>query len=120
MVERVQPMIHVPDVAATVEWYRSVGFAVVATNEDECEIDWAMLSFGETGVMFNGGGRTSTEKRREVDLYVTTERLDEIYADLKGRVEMVGDLYEAFHGMREFIIRDPNGFWVTFGQPIVR
>jgi len=23
-----------------------------------------------------------------------------------------------FYGMREFIIRDINGFWVTFGQPV--
>jgi hypothetical protein len=30
----------------------------------------------------------------------------------------VEDLYDAFHGMREFIIRDINGFWVTFGQPM--
>ncbi len=26
--------------------------------------------------------------------------------------------YDAFYGMREFIIRDCNGFWITFGQPI--
>lgn len=24
----------------------------------------------------------------------------------------------AFYGMREFIIRDPNGVWITFGQAI--
>ena len=23
-----------------------------------------------------------------------------------------------FYGMREIIIRDLNGFWITFGQPI--
>jgi len=24
---------------------------------------------------------------------------------------------QEFYGMREFIIRDCNGFWITFGQP---
>ena len=31
---------------------------------------------------------------------------------------MVQELYDAFYGMREFIIRDCNGFWITFGQAI--
>ena len=30
---------------------------------------------------------------------------------------MVEDLHDTFYGMREFIIRDLNGFWITFGQP---
>ncbi len=32
--------------------------------------------------------------------------------------KVVEGLYDAFYGMREFIIRDINGFWITFGQPI--
>lgn len=31
MTKRVVPMMHVPDVAATVDWYRDIGFTVVAT-----------------------------------------------------------------------------------------
>jgi len=53
-------MIHVPDVAATVEWYRSVGFELISTNDDDGKPDWALLSFGEGQVMFNAGGAAST------------------------------------------------------------
>src|SRR6266480_3593658 len=64
------------------------------------------------------GGKASTEHRREVDLYITTENVDEVYRRFKDRVQIVKDPHDTFYGMREFIIRDFNGFWITFGQPI--
>jgi catechol 2,3-dioxygenase-like lactoylglutathione lyase family enzyme len=80
MERSVAPMIHVPDVAATVAWYQSLDFTVVDRSEDDGELNWAMLAYGNAAVMFNAGGQPS-------------------------------------YGMREFIVRDPNGFRVTFGEP---
>jgi len=37
---------------------------------------------------------------------------------LKDRVEVVEGPHDTFYGMREFIIRDINRLWITFGQPI--
>jgi hypothetical protein len=34
MTEKVVPMIHVPSVRATVDWYREIGFTVTATYDD--------------------------------------------------------------------------------------
>lgn len=111
-------MIHVPDVRATVDWYTSIGFTLVRQNEEDGELNWAKLTFGNSEVMFNSGGKPSTEHRREVDLYITTDNVNDLYRRLKDRVQVVVDLYDAFYGMREFAIRDCNGFWITFGQPI--
>jgi len=47
-----------------------------------------------------------------------TDSVDDLYRRRKDRVQVVIDVYDAFYGMREFIIRDFNGFWITFGQPI--
>jgi len=110
-------MIHVPDVRQTVEWYKSLGFDVVGTNGEDGELDWAMLSFGDGFIMFSEGGRPSDQDRREVDLYVQTENLDELFERLKDRVEIHEGLHDTFYGMREFIIRDLNRFWITFGEP---
>ena len=41
---------------------------------------------------------------------------EEVSRRLQGQVEVVKDLHETFYGMREFIVRDLNGFWITFGQ----
>ena len=48
MSQTVVPMIHVPDVSATVNWYTSVGFKVVRRNEEDGETNWAKLSFWVT------------------------------------------------------------------------
>lgn len=120
MAEKVVPMIHVPDVSATVDWYKDIGFTVIDTyGNDSGGLSFAILSFGSSQVMFNQGGRPSTHDRREVDLYVYTDNVDEFYERIKDRVEIVDGLHDTFYGMREFIIRDLNRFWITFGQPTV-
>lgn len=118
MSKRVVPMIHVPDVGATVDWYQDIGFKVVAKygGDTAGELSFGIVSFGSGEVMFNEGGETSTKRRREVDLYVYVDDVDDLYERLKERVEIVEGPHNTFYGMREVIIRDLNRFWITFGQ----
>ena len=118
MNEHVTPMIHVPDVRATVDWYQSIGFQVVDTYDNGTPegLSFAIMAFGNTNVMFNQGGESSTKRRREVDLYAYINDVDALYAQLKDRVEVIEAPNDRFYGMREFIIRDLNRFWITFGQ----
>jgi uncharacterized glyoxalase superfamily protein PhnB len=120
MAEKVVPMIHVPNVRATVDWYQDIGFTVIDTYSDDGEgLSFAMVSFGSSEVMFSEGGQSSSSERREVDLYVYSDNVDDLYERLKDRVEVVEGLHDTFYGMREFIIRDLNRFWITYGQPSV-
>jgi hypothetical protein len=117
MVDRLVPMIHVPDVRATVDWYRSIGFTVVETYGDGGGgLSFAILAFGSSQVMFNQDGQPSARARREVDLYLYTDGIDDVYRRLQDRVEVVEPPHDTHYGMREFIIRDLNRFWITFGQ----
>jgi uncharacterized glyoxalase superfamily protein PhnB len=110
-------MIHVLDVRATVDWYVDIGFKIVDTYDDGGDgLSFAILELGNSEVMFNQGGQSSMQKRREVDLYIYTETIDELFDRLKDRVEVVEPPHDQFYGMREFIIRDINGFWITFAQ----
>lgn len=118
MPQIVVPMIHVPDVSTTAEWYTSIGFKLLRQNVEDGEINWAKLSFENSEVMFNAGGKPSQEYRREVDLYILVDDVEDLYRRIRDRVEVVEAPYDAFYGMREFIIRDCNRFWVSFGQPI--
>jgi uncharacterized glyoxalase superfamily protein PhnB len=47
---------------------------------------------------------------------VDADQVDPLFASLRDQVEIVAELDDTDYGMREFIIRDPNGFWITFGQ----
>jgi uncharacterized glyoxalase superfamily protein PhnB len=117
MAEKVVPMIHVADVSATVDWYQSIGFTVTDTYDDGGDgLSFAILSYGNSELMFNSGGQPSTRHRREVDLYIYSDNIDDLYRRLKDRVEVVKAPHETFYGMREFIIRDLNRFWLTFAQ----
>ena len=119
MQKKVVPMFHVPDVRQTVDWYRAIGFEVTVTDADHCDgLSFAMLSFGAGEVMFSSGGRLSSHHRREVDLYAYTEDVDNLYDQIKERVEIVEGPHNMFYGMREIIVRDLNGFWITFGQEV--
>jgi len=117
MRRRVVPMLNVPDVGATADWYESIGFGVRDRASDGSEIDWAALTFDESEVMLNTGGQKSQAWRRDADLYVTVEDVGALFDRIGARVEIVEPLHDTFYGMREFIIRDCNGFWITFGQP---
>jgi hypothetical protein len=101
--QKVVPMFHVPDVRKTIDWYVDIGFDVTVTYGD-----------GGEGL----GGRLSTKSRREVDLYVYADDVEALYERIKDRVEVVEGPHNMFYGMREVIIRDLNGFWITFGQSI--
>ncbi len=116
MPENITPMIHVPDVRATVDWYKDIGFTVTQTYDDGgVGLSFAILSPGGGEVMFNQGGQPSTDRRREVDLYVTADNVDDFYRRIEDRVDVLEGLHDTFYGMREFIIRDLNRFWLTFG-----
>jgi uncharacterized glyoxalase superfamily protein PhnB len=117
--DKVVPMIHVPDVRATVDWYRSIGFNVIETYDDGGDgLSFAILSFGSSEIMFNSGGAASNSRRREVDLYATVVNVDDLFERIKDRVVVVEGVNDRFYGMREFIIRDINRFWITFGQQL--
>ena len=119
MQKKVVPMFHVPEVRRTVDWYRDLGFTVTVTYDDAAGgLSFAMMSFGTGEVMFSSGGRLSASHRREVDLYVYTEDVDGLYDRIKDRVEIVEGPHNMFYGMREVIVRDLNGFWITFGQQV--
>lgn len=120
MSKNVVPMIHVPDVRATVEWYESIGFQTVNTygNGTPNGLSFAIMSFGDSHVMFNQGGETSDKRRREVDLYISNVEVDELYDQLKDRVDIVEAPHDTFYGMREVILRDLNRFWITFGRQL--
>lgn len=114
-------MFHVLDVRATVAWYETIGFTVKATYADETgdNFSFAIVSFGETEVMFSTDGEPSEKWRREVDLYVYTDNVDELYSKLKDSVDVVEEPHDKFYGMRELIVRDLNRFWITFAQESV-
>lgn len=117
---RATPMFHVPDVEATARWYEAIGFKIRDLASDCGQVTWGALSYGDSEIMLSTGGRPSDADRREVDLYIMVDDADAVFSRVNGKGELVEPLHDTFYGMREFIIRDCNRFWITFGQPLKR
>jgi uncharacterized glyoxalase superfamily protein PhnB len=119
MEKKVVPMFHVTDVRRTVDWYKDIGFEVKETYGDSGDgLSFAIAVFGAGEVMFSSGGHVPSKHRREVDLYAYIDEVDALYDRIKDRIEIIEGPHNMFYGMREVIVRDLNGFWITFGQQI--
>ncbi|HEY0784165.1 MAG TPA: ankyrin repeat domain-containing protein [Thermoanaerobaculia bacterium] len=131
-IKKLIPMLQVPDVARTLDWYVSIGFTEAARYEDEGSVGFGMVTFGKAELMLVPGGK---EGGHDVSLWFYTDRVDDLYHLLKDRqiaaaqaildgkpgdhpgVQFVEDLNEPFYSGREFGIRDLNGYAVYFLQP---
>jgi hypothetical protein len=120
-------------VAATLEWYTSIGFTEIARFGDDGDVNFGMVSFGGAEVMFVPGGKA--QPPQDVSLWFYTDQIDRLYqimkakqieaanADMAGqapaqpRIVFEEDLYDPFYGGRQFSISDLNGFDVQFLQP---
>jgi len=112
-------MLNVPDVRSTAAWYETIGFVVQRTHEEpDGQMTWASLTYASTEIMLNTGGQPSDAWRRDVDLYVNTRGGDRLYAMPRDRGGTQEAPHDTEYGQREFIIRDLNGFWITFGEPM--
>ena len=69
------PMISVPDVARTLDWYASIGFKELGRYEEDGRVNWGMLSFGKAELMLNMRGKSGPH---DVSLWFYTDRIDKL------------------------------------------
>src|SRR4051794_19243697 len=79
-IKKCVPMISVPDVAATLAWYTSIGFQELNRFEDDGVVNFGMLSFGKAELMLRLGEKPST---LIASLWLYTDRVDDLYRLLK-------------------------------------
>ena len=53
-------------------------------------------------------------------LYFEVDDLERLAARLKTQCEVVRDLHDTFYGMKEFYVKDLNGYVLGFAQPAAR
>jgi catechol 2,3-dioxygenase-like lactoylglutathione lyase family enzyme len=116
------PMLSVTDLERTIAFYRDeLGFAVVNSLGSPDPV-WCMLRRDSVSLMFNQPPECSeaTSPRRAKDFqifYFYPEDVRALHAGWKVRGLPVSDLRVTDYGMREFELRDPDGYWLWFGEP---
>jgi uncharacterized glyoxalase superfamily protein PhnB len=113
---KVVPMMTVPDVERAIEFYRGVlAFEVVNQMEG-----WALLQNHGVELMFALPNAHEPFDRPHFtgSLYFTPQDVDALWEKLKDKADIFYPIENFFYGMREFAIRDNNGYILQFGQEI--
>lgn len=117
--KKITPMLIVNDVRATIDYYVSIlGFDEANYVED---IGWGsiekhnveiMLSKPNDHTSFNNGPQFTGS------FYLLTDDVDAWWGFLKDRATVFYPIEDFNYGMREFAIKDCNGYILQFGERI--
>ena len=103
---------------STIEFYEeTLGFTCTAHEQDW---GWAEIVRDEVIIMFAQPNSHMPYKGPEFtgSLYLKTDDVDEWWNLLKHKAEILYPIENFEYGMREFAIRDCNGYTIQFGQEI--
>ena len=114
--QAIRPMLAVNSIDDTILFYcNTLGFECVnrldgwaALQKDKVEL---MISLPNAHEPFEKPTLTGS-------LYFNTADVDILWNEIKDKVSVVYPVENFFYGMREFAIRDNNGYILQFGQEI--
>jgi catechol 2,3-dioxygenase-like lactoylglutathione lyase family enzyme len=110
---RLVPMLPVKSMAASVEFYQTLGFSVERRSD---EWGWAMLAFDECRLMVDQSIGVGPGAARQSVVYLYPENVVEYHRQVRSRGLDVPDLDVTFYGMNEFRLDDPDGNRLWIGQ----
>jgi catechol 2,3-dioxygenase-like lactoylglutathione lyase family enzyme len=118
---RLTPMLSVSDLKRTMAFYcDELGFRCVGTFGDPDPV-WCHLQRDGVDLMFNQPPVDEIRDlpRRAKDFqvyYFYPDDVAALHADWKAKGLPVADLRVTTYRMKEFELRDPDGYWLWFGQ----
>lgn len=123
----ITPNLMVEDISQTLKFYEDVlGFKLNRSVPDEAPYEWASVKTGDVELMFQARSSLSEDMPifegkaigGTLTLFIRIQGIQELYDRAHQQVELVQDLFETFYGMYEFSIKDPNGYVLTFAEPV--
>ena len=114
--ESFRPVLAVNNIDDTVRFYRDVLGFECANRMD----GWAALSRDNVEVMISLPNAHEPFEKPTLtgSIYFNTSDVDAQWEQIKDKARVVYPIENFFYGMREFAIRDNNGYILQFGQEI--
>ena len=120
----VAPELFVPDVDAAARFYTErLGFTLL---RQEADGSFAVVALGSAVVMLAQerlygavGGTLGAARGLGIDVRILVADVDAAYrAARAGGVAIVHDIGDRYYGLRDFIVRDLNGYRLRFAAPL--
>ena len=119
------PVFLVDDVLITAEYYReTLGFELnfiwgEPPTYGSVSRDDAILNFSLASPMGRRNGMASAGAGNGVDVVIVVKAIDEVYDELRQRgAEITLELETQVYAMREFQLRDNNGYIIAIAEEI--
>jgi len=114
--ENIHPVLAVTDIDDTIRFYRDVLGFECANRTD----GWAVLCKDNVEVMVSVPNAHEPFDKPTLtgSIYFNTSDVDGLWQQIKDKANIVYPIENFFYGMREFAIRDNNGYILQFGQEI--
>jgi uncharacterized glyoxalase superfamily protein PhnB len=111
-----RPILRTNEIDETIDFYtRILGFSCGESNDD-----WGWASMRKDGVeimVAKPNEHVPFDKPLFTgSFYITTDRVDALWEDLKDKTRVCYAIENFDWGMREFAVYDNNGYLLQFGQ----
>jgi uncharacterized glyoxalase superfamily protein PhnB len=126
--QKLTPNLVVKDVAAAVEFYRSVlGFQTAFTVPDNAPYVFASVTNGAVEIFFNDQKAVREDYPSlgtdplggTLTLFIEVAGIEEVLAAVqKAGAKITMPLKTQFYGMREFAFEDPEGWVITIAERV--
>jgi len=134
--KKLNPNLMVKDVKETVEFYqKNLGFQLIMAvpetqdgilNEIPADkkVVYALVKNGDVEIMFQAEKSLKEDVPVLMDsqigasctFYIELENVEDFYNSIKDKVDVVKELFTTWYGMKEFYIRDNNGYILTIAE----
>ncbi len=114
-------MLDTADIKETIRFYTDLlGFSATSFYPDEENACWVSLAKDDSEIMFSLRNEHSkfTSPVLSGAIYFNVDDVDDVWENLKDKGQIEYPIENFDFGMREFAIRDCNGYLLQFGQEI--
>jgi|SRR5690242_9010447 uncharacterized glyoxalase superfamily protein PhnB len=114
MFRKLVPMLQTKNMGQTIGWYEKVlGFQQTSPQVS----GWCCLSRDGVSIMFMDNAHLGSPHATATQ-YFTVDDVDALWDDVKRYCQAEWGPEDMSYGLREFAIKDPNGYFLSFGSPI--
>ncbi len=117
--QRLVPSLLVRSIEETLAFYEKLGFAVSSCHPDEDAATWVEVERDGVALQFHSEPPCGTpaEPACTGTFYFFPQSVAALAEEFRGKVEFAWGPEVMDYGLREFAVKDPNGYYLAFAEP---